>query len=310
VLAASVQKTKVISFTLTTLSVVAGFFIVIFLAYRISRQVLKLVDMADTIAAGNYEVHTQVQGNDEISRLALSLNHMARVLSQNISELKRKNMELDQFAHIVSHDMKAPLRGIDNVVAWIEEDHATELSPKVSEYLQLIKGRVARGENLINGILSYARIGKEEDQKEEVNVRLLVMDILENFVTTRGLAIDVSPSLPVLYTQKFPLLQVFSNLISNAIKYNNTEKGEIRIYHKDVGEYFEFFVEDNGPGISKSYHDKIFMIFQTLQERDTFESTGVGLAIVKKILDSRLERIHIQSEPGKGSVFSFTWRKK
>ena len=77
-----------------------------------------------------------------------------------------------------------------------------------------------------------------------------------------------------------------------------------------MGEYFEFFVEDNGPGIGKSYHDKIFMIFQTLQERDTFESTGVGLAIVKKILDSRLERIHIQSEPGKGSVFSFTWRKK
>ena len=174
--------------------------------------------MADTIAAGNYEVHTQVQGNDEISRLALSLNHMARVLSQNISELKRKNMELDQFAHIVSHDMKAPLRGIDNVVAWIEEDHAAELSPKVSEYLQLIKGRVARGENLINGILSYARIGKEEDQKEEVNVRLLVMDILENFVTTRGLDIKVSPDLPVVYTQKFPLLQVFSNLISNAIK--------------------------------------------------------------------------------------------
>ncbi|MGZ3911757.1 MAG: sensor histidine kinase, partial [Flavisolibacter sp.] len=93
------------------------------------------------------------------------------------------------------------------------------------------------------------------------------------------------------------------------IKYNEKEKGEISVYHRDYSGYWEFFVKDNGPGINKAYHEKIFLIFQTLQERDSFESTGVGLAIVKKILDSRNEKINVQSEPGAGSMFSFTWKK-
>ncbi len=104
-------------------------------------------------------------------------------------------------------------------------------------------------------------------------------------------------------------MQVFSNLISNAIKYHNKPTGEIKIYSDEKADHHVFFVEDDGPGIEKTYHDKIFVIFQTLQERDSFESTGVGLAIVKKILDARKEQIMIKSEPGKGSVFSFTWSK-
>ena len=234
---------------------------------------------------------------------------MAKVLEGNISLLKRKNEELDQFAHIVSHDMKAPLRGIDNVVSWIEEDHKEELSPKVADYLQLIKGRVIRGENLIQGLLSYARIGKDENHKEELNIHSLVEEVLENFALNPGTRINLSPLLPVIYSEKLPLLQIFSNLIGNAIKYNDKEEGEISVYHKEYADQWEFFVKDNGPGIGKNYHEKIFLIFQTLQERDSFESTGVGLAIVRKILDSRNEKIFVSSEPGKGSVFSFTWKK-
>ena len=309
ILSASVQKTKTISFTLTSFSVVLALSVVGFITYRISNRISKMVKMANSIAAGHYEVHTEETGKDELSGLARSLNYMAKVLSFNISELKRKNLELDQFAHIVSHDMKAPLRGIDNVVTWIKEDHETELSPKVNDYLELIKGRVTRGENLIQGLLSYARIGKEENHQEKIAVAALVEEVLENFSVKPGTTISVSPALPVIYTEKLPLLQIFSNLIGNAIKYNDKEKGEIAIYHKEYPDHWEFFVRDNGPGISKNYHGKIFMIFQTLQERDSFESTGVGLAIVKKILDSRSETIHITSEPGEGSVFSFTWKK-
>jgi signal transduction histidine kinase len=309
VLSASVQKTKTISFTLTSFSVVMALFVVGFLTYRISNRISKMVKMADSIAAGNYEVHTEETGKDELSGLARSLNYMAKVLSFNISELKRKNLELDQFAHIVSHDMKAPLRGIDNVVTWIEEDHESELSPKVNNYLQLIKGRITRGENMIQGLLSYARIGKEKDHQEKIVLQSLIAEVLENFAIKPTTKITVSQNLPVLYTEKLPLLQIFSNLIGNAIKYNDKEEGEISIYHKEYSDYYEFFVQDNGPGISKTYHEKIFIIFQTLQERDSFESTGVGLAIVKKILDSRNEKIKLSSEPGKGSVFSFTWKK-
>lgn len=265
--------------------------------------------MADSIASGQYNVSMNDKGRDELSKLAASLNHMARMLSENISLLKRKNEELDQFAHVVSHDLKAPLRGIDNVVSWIEEDHSSEISPKVQEYLQMIKGRVVRGENLIQGILSYARVGKNIPGKEAVDVQQLIYEIAETLSIRPGLNIKVAADLPVLHTQKFPLLQVFANLIGNALKYHDKASGTISIYHKEHDRHYEFFVEDDGPGIAKNYHDKIFIIFQTLQERDSFESTGVGLAIVKKILDARKEHIQLVSAPGRGAVFSFTWLK-
>jgi light-regulated signal transduction histidine kinase (bacteriophytochrome) len=121
--------------------------------------------------------------------------------------------------------------------------------------------------------------------------------------------VEISPLLPTLYTEKVLLYQIFSNLIGNAIKHNDKERGTLHIYHKDQGSYIEFYVEDNGPGISRNYHDKIFLIFQTLKERDSFESTGVGLAIVKKILDSRNEKITVVSETGEGALFCFTWKK-
>ena len=121
--------------------------------------------------------------------------------------------------------------------------------------------------------------------------------------------IDIQKNLPELYTERIPLQQVLANLISNAIKYHDKKQGYIKVYVKDAPDHWVFFVEDNGPGISKTYHEKIFVIFQTLQERDSFESTGVGLAIVKKILDDRKQRITVASEPGKGTIFSFTWPK-
>ena len=309
ILAQSVQRTRNISFLLTTFSVIVGFLVAGLLAYSLSNRILKMVNMANSIASGNYNVFTNDTGKDELSKLATSLNHMARVLSENISLLKRKNEELDQFAHVVSHDLKGPLRGIDNVVSWIEEDHAEEMSPKVHEYLQMIKGRVVRGENLIQGILSYARVGKNVQEKEKVDVNALVQEVAETLTFGPGLTLSVQSKLPVIYTQKFPLLQLFSNLISNAIKYHDKVSGTVKVYHKEYENHYEFFVEDDGPGIAKNYHDKIFVIFQTLQERDSFESTGVGLAIVKKILDARRESITLVSEPGKGSIFSFTWSK-
>jgi signal transduction histidine kinase len=309
VLDQSVQRTRSISFILTSLSIMVGAIISVFLAYRISTRIMLMVKMANEIAQGNYEVYTKDSGRDELSNLAHSLNNMARVLKESITLLKRKNQELDQFAHIVSHDLKAPLRGIDNVVSWIEEDHATEISPKVTEYIQIIKGRLLRAENLIHGILSYARIGKETQEKEEVDLNQMVDEIGENLITKSGLKMIIASKLPKLFTEKVPLVQIFSNLIGNAVKHHDKRNGLIKIYHREKSGHYEFFVEDNGPGIGRNYHHKIFVIFQTLQERDTVESTGVGLAIVKKILDDRNQKIHITSDAGTGAIFSFTWPK-
>ena len=305
----SVQRTRTISFALTSLSIFVGASISIFLAYRISTRIMGMVRMANEIAAGNYEVHTKESGRDELSLLARSLNHMANVLKENITLLKRKNQELDQFAHIVSHDLKAPLRGIDNVVSWIEEDHGTEISPKLMEYVQIIKGRLVRTENLIHGILSYARIGREKQEKEDVDLNQLVDEISEALIIKPGIKLIISSKLPKLFTEKLPLLQIFSNLIDNAVKHHDKRNGLVKVYHQEHFSHYEFFVEDNGPGISKNYHNKIFVIFQTLHERDMVESTGVGLAIVKKILDDRNQKIDIVSDAGKGAIFSFTWPK-
>jgi signal transduction histidine kinase len=305
----SVERTRQISFILTALSVVIGLAIALYLAYRISTRILSMVKMADGIASGNYNSATTEEGNDELSQLAKSLNHMSKVLSENIALLKRKNEELDQFAHIVSHDLKAPLRGIDNVVTWIEEDHKNELSPKVADYIVLIKSRLVRAENLIRGLLSYARVGRESQNKEHVDLNLLMQEIQENVPLRHGLSLVIQPNLPKISTERLPLQQVLTNLINNAGKYHDKRHGRIQVTFKEYQSYYQFFVEDNGPGISKNYHDKIFMIFQTLQERDAFESTGIGLAIVKKILDDRKQIIDLTSEPGKGSVFTFTWPK-
>jgi signal transduction histidine kinase len=308
-LSSSATKSKRLTFTLTAISLVAAILIVVVLIRRISKRIGKMVQMADTIASGNYDVSMYDPGKDELTALSASLNHMAKELSRNISLLNEKNEELDQFAHIVSHDLKGPLRGIDNVVTWIEEDHKQELTPKVDEYLQLVKGRVIRAENLIQGILSYARIGKEIVPKEYVDVNELIGEVIDSVPQTGNVRVVVDGKLPEIVTERIPLFQVFSNLVSNAIKYNDKESGEIRIYSRDLGNKYEFFVEDNGPGIPEQYHQRIFVIFQTLKERDSFESTGVGLAIVKKILDKRKERISVRSVAGQGAVFSFTWTK-
>jgi signal transduction histidine kinase len=308
-LTSSVRRTRQISFYLTTFSIVIGLAIAIFIANRISTRMQKMVQMADDIAEGNYNVHNPDEGRDEVGRLTRALNHMAKVLSENIALLQRKNEELGQFAHIVSHDLKAPLRGIDNVVTWIEEDHSQELSPKVKEYIQLIKGRLVRAENLIQGILMYARVGREMAVREDVDLNEMIHEVLENVAPDVSQRVEVQSGLPVIFTERIPLEQVFSNLISNAVKYHDKPDGFIRISFRDTDQHYKFFVEDNGPGIDRIYHDKVFMIFQTLHERDAAESTGVGLAIVRKILEDRKQTIKLISSPGKGSTFVFTWPK-
>lgn len=307
-LAQTVQSTTNITFYLTLISIVAGVCIALFIAYYISSRIVKMVHMANSIADGNYEVHMDVKGNNEFSQLSRALNHMAAILHTNITLLKRQRDELDQFAHIVSHDIKTPLRGIDNVVTWIEEDHSFHLPPKVVEYLDLIKGRIKRAENLLKGILMYAHIGKENREREVLDVKELLLEIFEDIPKKEGIRLIVKGDMPVVYTERIPLRQVFTNLISNAIKYHDKASGTVKVYHTMLNhDYIKFFVEDDGPGIDPAYHEKIFVIFQTLGERDSLESTGVGLAIVKKILDDRNLHIEVTSQVNNGSTFSFTW---
>lgn len=308
-LAASVVQTNRLSLLLTSTSIVLGLFIIIFVTLKITRRIRVMTDMANNIAGGHYDVTIKDLGKDELSSLGNALNHMAGELSRNITLLKRSNEELDQFAQIVSHDLKGPLRGISNVVSWIEEDHQQELAPKMNEYMGLIKGRIHRAENLIEGLLSYAKADKEEIEKEEVPLSALVKEVVDNLPDTGNVQVEIS-DLPVVHAERLWLFQIFSNLISNAIKHNDKPAPSVKVSYKEWPDYYEFFIEDNGNGIAKHYQKRIFIIFQTLKDRDSFESTGVGLAIVKKIIDTKKQHINVNSSPGKGSVFSFTWPKE
>lgn len=305
-----VELTSGLSILFMIFSVVLALAIVILMIYKISSRIKLMSAMANSIAQGNYDIRIRESVKDELDPLGSSLNRMAGQLSKNMSLLKRSNEELEQFAHIVSHDMKGPLRGIGNVIAWIEEDHKAELTPTLAKYLELMKGRVLKAENLIEGLLSYARADREEMVKEGVPVNALIQEVLENLPEYPDISIQVA-DLPELYTEKVLLFQVFSNLISNAIKYIDKKNGVVKIYHTEHPDYYEFFVEDNGVGIASQHHKRIFVIFQTLRDKMQQEdSTGVGLAIVKKIVTSKNQQINLVSEPGKGSVFSFTWPKQ
>lgn len=230
-----------------------------------------------------------------------------RKLKEYTGDLERINKELDQFAYIVSHDLKAPLRAINNLSMWIEEDIAQFLEGDTKYQFELLRGRVSRLEDLINGILSYSRAGRIKVTPSKVAVGALINGIIEMLAPPPEFDITVAKGMPTINTEKIALEQVFSNLISNAIKYNKNPKPTININFETNDGLLKFCIEDNGDGIEPEYHEKIFVIFQTLEARDKVESTGVGLAIVKKIVDEKGGKIWVESEKGHGAKFCFTW---
>jgi len=305
-LADSITQTKHFSILFSAVMILAGSGIAVYLVKRISRRIDSMVILAENISNGDF---TQVKDDkkDELSSLSVSLNTMSAKLSRNIKDLQKKNDELNQFAYVVSHDLKAPVRGIYNVLQWIEEDLEGEMSPKMRGYLNIIPERMRRMENLIDGLLDYARVSREKPPPEETDVKAVVEEIAEVIVPGE-FKLELH-NLPRLRTEKLLLQQVFSNLISNAVRYASPVNPRINISCIEHTLVYEFSVTDNGPGIEEQYHQIIFEIFQTLRERDDKESTGIGLAIVKKIVDDKHCSIKVASSKGAGASFIFTWPK-
>lgn len=302
-LLSSIISTHTYSFAFLSLTIIVGVFSMVYIVRLISKRIASMVRQADSITHGDFSIVSDTH-KDELTALSASMNIMSRKLSENISELEMQNAELDQFAYVVSHDLKAPIRGIYNVVQWVLEDMGDHLNPELRRYFDIIQQRTKRMEDLINGLLAYART-REKTAFELVDLQIMLKDIADSLVP-RTFTVDFK-NLPEIYTDRIKLEQVFSNLVSNAVKAIRKVAGHIVISCRQFPTYYEFSVSDNGIGIAPEYHEKIFEIFQTLREKGEDESTGMGLSITKKILEDKQCRIEVESQPGIGATFTFTW---
>ena len=223
-----------------------------------------------------------------------------------LNQLELANAELREFAYLVSHDLKAPLRAISSLSAWIAEDYEDKFDEEGKAQFQLLRGRVSRMGELLAGILDYSKIGKVNTELHTVNIHELIGEIESMLVEDEGTTIQIKGELPTITYNKLCIQQIFQNLISNAIKYNDKEHCEIEIEASKGIHHYTFWVRDNGPGIEEKYHEKIFKIFQTLRPRDEVEATGVGLSIVKKTVNLFGGDIWVESQLGQGTTMAFT----
>lgn len=262
----------------------------------------RILSATNTISEGNLTVKIPIVGNDELSELATSFNSMAESLQLNDKELviknellESQNRELEHFAYIVSHDLKAPLRTIHTLSDFIDQDLKSGDNEAVQSHLNIVKSRIERMEGLIEGILDFAKIGMLKSKKEHIDLNILVADVYHMMDVPEHFELQIETVLPTVYAVKTLYIQLFSNIISNALKFNDKEVGLIKISYTDLPESHKFTILDNGPGIPKAFQEKVFLAFQTLNARDSFESTGIGLSIVQKIINIFNGTIRIES---------------
>ncbi len=223
-----------------------------------------------------------------------------------LQQVAQINEELSHFAYVVSHDLKAPLRGITMLAEWLCTDYGHQLDDEAKENFALLQHRVERMHNLIEGILAYSRVGRLKEDITGIDLDALLPEIIDAIAPPEHILIRTDGPLPVIPYEPTRMTQVFQNLLTNAVKYMDKPVGHVVVACAENESAWTFSISDNGPGIEAKHFDRIFKIFQTLAPRDEFESTGVGLTLVKKIVESCGGRIWITSEIGQGSTFFFT----
>jgi len=244
-------------------------------------------------------------------RTALSIKERDKAEAQNVqllSELEKSNNELHEYAHIVSHDLKSPLRSIDALVSWIKNDNEGKLDEITIQNFDLIESTLENMDLLISDILEYSSIGTTTENEEEVNLNSIIENLNKTLFIPENISINVVSNLPTVKGDSTKFLQLFQNLISNAVKFSDKEKGIVEIDFKEEPSFYQFSVKDNGIGIDKKFHDKIFKIFHALNKNK--DSTGIGLSIVKKIVDLHEGDIWVESDPNIGSTFYFTLKRQ
>lgn len=223
-----------------------------------------------------------------------------------LRDLKRSNRELEEFAYVASHDLKAPLRGISSLAQWLAEDFAGRLGEDGEHKLKLLDRRVKRMHALIENILLYSRLGREKGNPETVDPQALIADIIDGLVLPPGIKINIETPLPTLRIDPARARQIFTNLLNNAVRHMGRDEGTVSISCVGTGARTHFTVRDDGPGIESRHFERIFKLFQTLKPVEETGGTGIGLPIVKKIVELYDGEIRVESEPGNGAAFIFT----
>jgi signal transduction histidine kinase len=280
---------------------------IVSLEHSFARMAKAIADHTVALMEANTALHQEIAertlAEEQVRILNAELEHRVK---QRTTELEAANRELKDFAYVTSHDLKAPLRGISRLAHWLAEDYADAIDDKGREMANLLIGRVKRMDGLIEGILHYSRIGRIEEGRQEIDLNALLTEVLDLLNPPSHIQIAIASVFPTIVAERTRIFQVFQNLIGNAIKFMDKPQGKVAVQCVDEDTHWIFRVSDNGPGIEQRHQDKIFQIFQTLHPRDKVESTGIGLALVKKIVDLYGGKIWVESTVGGGSTFFFT----
>jgi PAS domain S-box-containing protein len=235
----------------------------------------------------------------------------SKALAEHHEELERSNKELATFAYVASHDLKSPLRGIFQISQWIEEDLGNGDTASIPGHMNMLHGRLRRMEHLLDDLLAYSRAGRMEGGLSQIDLGALAHDIFDMQAPPQGFTLVTTDDLPTFTTLATPLEQVLRNLFTNAIKHHDQATGSIKLdWQLKNKDYYEFTVTDDGPGIPPEYHERVFIMFQTLRPRDEVEGSGMGLALVKKIVETYSGKTSITSNGVRGTSIHFTWPVK
>jgi len=254
-----------------------------------------------------------IETDDGVKVLSAITDISARVkatekLAEHRDDLERSNKELATFAYVASHDLKSPLRGIFQISHWIEEDMNNGEFQAIPGHMNMLRGRLRRMENLLDDLLAYSRAGRLEGSLSQIEMNRLAKSIYEMQAPPDGFTLEVAEDLPTFTTLATPLEQVLRNLFSNAIKHHDQPEGRIHLSCRIASKnYYEFSVTDDGPGIPPEYQERVYVMFQTLRPRDEVEGSGMGLALVKKIVETYGGTTNIVSDGNRGSSIRFTW---
>ncbi|MBN2019468.1 MAG: HAMP domain-containing protein [Sedimentisphaerales bacterium] len=331
------QANQTIGFLVTGWIVLSCVLISLLTRLILGKPVKELMTGIKKIAEGNLNHKVPIKTQDEIGALAVSFNEMTEHLKKTVDNLNREvaerkktelalenlnrdlgatvqqlscsNSQLQDFVHISAHDLKTPVRGISTLADWIANDYGDKFDEHGREQIRLLKKRVVRIDKLIEGMLQFSKITRNRNNEKQVNLNREMAELITKMKPTDKIELAVD-SLPVVTGERDHIMQVFENLLTNAVTFMDKPKGLIKVGCVEHGDFWKFYVSDNGPGIEQRYFERIFKIFQTLPKHDEPDTIGVGLAIAKKIIEMYGGKIWVESDPGLGSTFFFTFPKQ